>query len=109
MNDKLGELGDFLDDQMRKLKQTHLSHMNTTEFWLNLPPYAALYIKPFFNIVYESGSEEHYIEYCHKFLLEYSETNNDAKKRCIEKCVFPIYSFLTRRNYDTNYLKTFGV
>lgn len=61
--------------------------------------YAAMYIKPRMKQVKDFYDM---LEVVHHFLIEYSESNNDAKKKAIEMTIFPIYKGITGRNYDVN-------
>jgi hypothetical protein len=67
-------------------------------YWAGLPMYADMYIRPAYEMIIDI---EGLIEFVHYFLMEYMESNNDAKRCAIEAVVFPIYYTLTRRDFDT--------
>lgn len=67
-------------------------------YWLGLPSYAFIYIKKAYDQIFD---EEGLRQFVHHFLLEYSITDNPAKKMCIETIVFPLYQQITGRNYDS--------
>jgi hypothetical protein len=68
-------------------------------YWVALPVYAHMFIKPAYE---EINDLEGLFEFIHYFLVEHSITDNPAKQMCIETIVFPLYHSITKRNYDTD-------
>lgn len=73
--------------------------IRTPQYWLGLPMYADMYIRPAYELVFD---HEGLIEFITYFLLEYSESNDEFKQLAIESVVFPLYNQLTGRNFDSN-------
>jgi hypothetical protein len=66
-------------------------------YWIGLGKYANEYMQPAYNLLTDI---EGLYEFCHYFLVEYSETNCETKKNAIRAVVFPIYESIAGMGYN---------
>ncbi len=90
----------YLEEKKLSLDSVVTTKRYSDIYWKVLPPYAEVFIKPAYELVFDLEGLNAFI---HHFLIEYEYSNNDAKKLCIESVIFPLYRLVTGRNYDTNY------
>lgn len=113
IGDEFGKLDKFLSEMMRKLRKARTTNWDDTVYrngrvelprrswgyWMGLPAYAHMYIKPAYNGVCDTETLVNFLDH---FLGEYMETENEQKRLCIEAVVFPVYKDWTGRNFDAN-------
>lgn len=110
---RMSDLHNFLVIRKRMLDLRGVQHgyvsltERSWEYWLGLPTYAHMYIRPLYEMVCD---QEGLIEMIHYFLLELSETESPEKALAIKTVIFPLYNWMAGgRNYDINYFQAYGL